>query len=328
MSSSPAPVPVQRWMTKDLMTIQPDTPLDAVYRIMAIRDIRHMPVVKDGELLGLVMKEDVMRELTRVQAAHAGEKVPDYPGVEVAMSKPITISLDASLGSVTALLLRNKASALAVIDEQGRLAGLVTESDIFRLVMMYASDVPEKKMVTLKSGQEIYLRPARPDDMQAVQTFYTNLSEESNYLRFLTYRRKFSVRDMRKMTTFDYESQISFVAVLPRGKGEKDRIIGIAEYAPLTLEEVGKVEFAIAIGDAYQGQGLGTILLKHLVAYGREHGVQVFYGMVSANNTGMVRLIQRLGVRFETEALGSVQEFQIYIQELVESDMEEVEREK
>ncbi len=328
MSSSLAPVPVQHWMTKDLMTIQPDTPLDAVYRIMAIRDIRHMPVVKDGELLGLVMKEDVMRELTRVQAAHSGDQAPEYPSVEVAMSKPITISPDTLLGSVTALLLRNRASALAVVDEQGRLAGLVTESDIFRLVMMYASDVPEKKMVTLKNGQEIYLRPARPDDTQAVQTFYSNLSEESNYLRFLTYRRKFSVRDMRKMTTFDYESQICFVAVLPRGKGEKDQVIGIAEYAPLALEEVGKVEFAIAIGDEYQGQGLGTLLLKHLMLYGREHGVEVFYGMVSASNVGMTRLIQRLGVRFEVESLGSVQEFEIYIQEPLENEKEEVKSEK
>lgn len=315
MSSSRTHIPVAQWMTKDLMTIQPHTPLDSVYRIMAIRDIRHMPVVKDNELLGLIMKEDVMREMTRAQAAKPEGQPIEYPTVEVAMSKPITTHPDASLGSVTALLLRHKASAVAVVNEQGRLVGLVTESDIFRLVMMYASDVPEKKLVTLKNGQEVYLRPARPDDMQAVQSFYNNLSQESNYLRFLSYRRKFSVRDMRKMTTFDYESQICFVAVLPRAKGEKDQVVGIAEYAPLTVEKPGKVEFAIVIADEYQGQGMGTVLLNHLVDYGREQDIEIFYGMVSAENTGMSHLIQKLGVRYEVESLGAVQEFDIYIQE-------------
>ena len=315
MPTAPAPVTVEKWMTTDVMTVQPDMPLDAVYRIMAIQDIRHMPVVKEGELLGLVMKEDVMRELTRVQAEHPDQKVPQYPAVTAAMTSPITIQATASVGSATALLLRHKASALAVVNEAGRLIGLITESDIFRLVMLYASNVPRRQLVTLKSGQELYIRPVRPDDSYLVQQFYNNLSEDSNYLRFLTYRRNFPARDIRKMTTFDYESQISFVAVLPREQGEKDRMVGIAEYVPLALDKPETVEFAITIADAYQGQGLGTVLMRHLVDYGREQGIKVFYGMVRAENAGMVRLIQRLGLRYEVMSVGDVQEFYIYVQE-------------
>ncbi|MCA9980936.1 MAG: GNAT family N-acetyltransferase [Anaerolineales bacterium] len=231
------------------------------------------------------------------------------------MTSPITIQATASVGSATALLLRHKASALAVVNEAGRLIGLITESDIFRLVMLYASNVPRRQLVTLKSGQELYIRPVRPDDSYLVQQFYNNLSEDSNYLRFLTYRRNFPARDIRKMTTFDYESQISFVAVLPREQGEKDRMVGIAEYVPLALDKPETVEFAITIADAYQGQGLGTVLMRHLVDYGREQGIKVFYGMVRAENAGMVRLIQRLGLRYEVMSVGDVQEFYIYVQE-------------
>ncbi|MCA9980935.1 MAG: CBS domain-containing protein [Anaerolineales bacterium] len=52
MPTAPAPVTVEKWMTTDVMTVQPDMPLDAVYRIMAIQDIRHMPVVKEGRAVG------------------------------------------------------------------------------------------------------------------------------------------------------------------------------------------------------------------------------------------------------------------------------------
>jgi CBS domain-containing protein/GNAT superfamily N-acetyltransferase len=315
MPISEPPVTVEKWMTKDLMTVQPDTPLDSVYRIMAIRDIRHMPIVKEGQFLGLVTKEDVMRELTRVQATLPEGQTATYPPVSIALSQAVTIHPDAYIGSATALLLRHKASALAVVNEAGRLVGLITESDIFRLVMMFASDVPPRQLVTLKSGLQVYIRAVRPDDAQVVQSFYNQLSEESNYLRFLTYRRMFPLRDMRKMTTFDYESQISFVAVLPREPGKTDEIVGITEYAPIELEKEGMVEFAITIADAYQGHGLGTVLLHHLVAYGRERGIKVFYGMVRAENKGMVHLIQKLGVRYEVKSMGEVQEFYIYIQE-------------
>jgi CBS domain-containing protein/RimJ/RimL family protein N-acetyltransferase len=303
------PMPtVREWMSTPPLTITADTTLDEAYKIMAIRDIRHLPVVENGRLVGLLFLDELMRAKLATQIN--GE--PQPPAGQI-MGKAVTIGPDEPIGHVTVKLLRHKISALAVVEEEDKLVGLITETDIFRLVMMRALKVPENQEIELRSGEKLLLRPARPDDLGRVHAFYDGLSEKSRYFRFLSQKRTWRLRDLRQLVTFDYQTQISFVASKQQHGAEM--IVGMVDYVPLDEKTPHLVEFAIAVADDYQRGGLGTMMFQHLVHYAREHGVEQFIGVVHDENEGMARLIQRLHLRTEVSHSGSVREFTIFLNE-------------
>jgi acetoin utilization protein AcuB len=129
---------VGMWMTRNLVCIQADTPVEEAARLMRDNRIRRLPVVArnsdDLSLLGIVSATDVYRAYPLHCNPFAAEP-PAQPVVATAaqiMSTSVaTTSPDTPLEDAATVMQERKIGALPVV-RQGRLLGLITESDIFR----------------------------------------------------------------------------------------------------------------------------------------------------------------------------------------------------
>jgi acetoin utilization protein AcuB len=129
---------VSDWMTKDLVTIVPETTLKAAHDLMNSRGIRRLPVVSRGKVVGIVTLGDVRgAEPSRASSLSVWEMNALLAKLEVSeimTRNPTTIRQTASIGEAAKLMLDHKFSGLPVVDESGHPVGIITESDIFRLV--------------------------------------------------------------------------------------------------------------------------------------------------------------------------------------------------
>ncbi|WP_322816486.1 CBS domain-containing protein [Chloroflexus sp.] len=129
---------VAEWMTENPVTVMPDFSVLAAYERMRARGIRRMPVVdKDGTLVGIITRSDIEQAMSHPRSEEerrlarfslAGQTVAEYM-----TPNPITVAADASIGEAAAMMIRARVSGLPVMDN-GRMIGIITESDIFRLV--------------------------------------------------------------------------------------------------------------------------------------------------------------------------------------------------
>jgi acetyltransferase len=147
---------------------------------------------------------------------------------------------------------------------------------------------------TLKSGQVVQLRAVRPDDVDRLIGLFHRLSPASVYYRFLEPRKDLPRPQAERFAQVDYERQMAIVASLARD-GEED-LIGVARYAQLDPPVDHMAEAAIVVEDAYQHQGLGSELLRQLVNYASQHGVQAFRATVHHSNQRILDFIQRSGL--------------------------------
>ncbi|WP_026545757.1 bifunctional GNAT family N-acetyltransferase/acetate--CoA ligase family protein [Arthrobacter sp. 35/47] len=145
--------------------------------------------------------------------------------------------------------------------------------------------------VVLRDGSTGHLRPISPDDADAVQAFHMRQSQNSIYLRFFTYKSSLSEKELRRFTEVDHVGRVAFVVT--RGQD----IIGIGRYD--RLDNPDEAEVAFNVSDAYQGRGLGSILLEHLAAAARENGIRRFTAEVLPENRKMITVFAEAGYEVE-----------------------------
>ena len=125
---------VKNKMTANPFTISPDQSIPDAHEIMSKNNVRRLPVVKDGRLVGVVSKEDIARSspskatglsITALTYLLAKTKIS-----RVMTKNPILISSNALLEEAAILMRDNNVSFLPVGDD-GKLVGIITESDIF-----------------------------------------------------------------------------------------------------------------------------------------------------------------------------------------------------
>jgi len=129
---------IRDWMSKDVLTVDPKTPIAEAYRLMKERQVRRLPVVKDGHLVGIVTLGDV-REASPSSATSLSIWELNYLWAQLTVDRVmktqvIKIASDATLLEAAQLMLKHKISGLPVMDGE-RLVGIITESDIFRMLV-------------------------------------------------------------------------------------------------------------------------------------------------------------------------------------------------
>ncbi len=130
-------IPVSDYMTREVVTIDPDTSLLETHRLMGTKRFRALPVMEDGNLVAIVTRTDVMSadpsSLMNRFNQEISLKILTQP-VEKLMSRNlITIRPDQPITDAAQKLLENKIHSLPVVDENGALCGILTESDLFRM---------------------------------------------------------------------------------------------------------------------------------------------------------------------------------------------------
>ena len=152
---------------------------------------------------------------------------------------------------------------------------------------------------TFKDGREWTLRPIRPEDAEQMQEFIRSLSDESRYMRFVSMMKELTPKMLTRYTYVDYHRELALVATTmvpnPENRGlPKEIIIGLAHYLR-NSDGVG-AEYALVIGDDWQGRGLGRKLMSTLLEEAKNQGLDYIEGVVLTNNKPMLGLMTGLGL--------------------------------
>ena len=132
-------VQVKEWMSSPSVTAEHNLPIMDAHQLMKDKNVRRLPVVKKGKLVGMITIGDV-REVSPSYATTLTVWEMNYLisklTVEEIMSKnPYTVDLEAPIQDAAQIMLDHKVSGLPVVNKQGDLIGIITESDIFRMVV-------------------------------------------------------------------------------------------------------------------------------------------------------------------------------------------------
>lgn len=145
----------------------------------------------------------------------------------------------------------------------------------------------------LRDGTSVHVRAIRPDDRAELAEAFARLSPESVYLRFFRAKQRLTDDELTRFTELDFVQRAALLATL-RVDG-RERIVAVARYAVGAVPT--RAEVAFTVGDTYQGRGVGTLLLEHLVLIARDHGITEFEADVLGENNRMLRVFAHSGFR-------------------------------
>ena len=143
----------------------------------------------------------------------------------------------------------------------------------------------------LTDGQEVTLRPIRPEDEPLEHELLTTLSEKSMKERFFQPIMGITHEVLVRFCNIDYDREIAIVADLKEGDKRKIIAIGRLVIEPGTRDG----EFAIVVHDNYQGKGLGFKLMDVLIGIAQDKSLNSIYGIVLSENERMLRATKKLG---------------------------------
>jgi RimJ/RimL family protein N-acetyltransferase len=144
----------------------------------------------------------------------------------------------------------------------------------------------------LRDGRRVEIRALKPYDRDALLSAVNRVSPEGLFRRFFAVKRYFSEQEIAFFTNVDFVNHVALVAIVE--EAGRSALVGGGRYV---VTQPGEAELAFAVIDQYQGQGLGTLLLRHLVAIARAAGLQKLTAEVLANNTAMTKVFERSGLR-------------------------------
>lgn len=145
---------------------------------------------------------------------------------------------------------------------------------------------------TLRDGRQIEIRAQTPADVAELRAAMGRMSDESVYRRFFQPKRHFSEREVAFYLNVDFVTHVALVAAV--SEGGQSKVVGGARYV---VERPGAAELAFAVEDAFQGCGIGPMLLRHLCALGRNAGISEFYAEVLSQNMPMLKVFEKSGLR-------------------------------
>lgn len=147
-----------------------------------------------------------------------------------------------------------------------------------------------EKTVRLRDGQEISIRPIRPDDKPLIVDAFDRLSDQSRRRRFLTPASELSAEDLAYLTEVDHKRHEAVLGLEPF----EGRAIGVARFVRVPGDRT-TAEVAVAVVDEWQRRGVATALMYALSERAREVGIEQFTALVSPENTVVLDALRGAG---------------------------------
>ncbi len=165
----------------------------------------------------------------------------------------------------------------------------------------------EKQWVT-KQGLGVEIRPIRPEDEPLIVEFHKTVSDESVYNRYfnaIQFTRRVAHNRLIRVCHIDYDREMALVVTQALGDGAK-QIIAAGRLSRAAGSD--EAEFSLLISDAYQRQGIGTELLRNLIAIGRNEKLARIVAYILPSNRGMQVVSKKLGfkLRYEMDLVTAV----------------------
>jgi RimJ/RimL family protein N-acetyltransferase len=152
-----------------------------------------------------------------------------------------------------------------------------------------------------RDGRRVEIRALRPDDRADFVAAVGQTSAQSLYRRFFVPRRSFTAEEIAFFVNVDFVDHVALVAVTD--EGGRPVIVGGGRYI---VEQPGQAELAFVVVDRYQGQGIGSALMRHLVAIARSAGLRELVAEVLADNVAMLRVFKKSGFHITRRGSGVV----------------------
>lgn len=130
---------VKNWMSKKVITVDFNESMHEAMKLLKENDIRMLPVMKKGKLVGIVTDRDLKRasasDATTLEIHELLYLLSEIKIKEIMTKDPITVPFDYTLEESAQILLENKISGAPVKDQEGSIVGTITQSDIFRALV-------------------------------------------------------------------------------------------------------------------------------------------------------------------------------------------------
>jgi acyl-CoA hydrolase/GNAT superfamily N-acetyltransferase len=167
-----------------------------------------------------------------------------------------------------------------------------------------ATEYPDRWEITptLRDGSKVLLRPIKPTDEASLKEFFGTLPQHGHYVRFLSVMKVFPRPDFQAFLNVDYEKEMCVVGVV--GPPGAERIAALGRY--LLDEETNTAEVDFAVHPEWQGKGLASFLLRHLVQIGRSKRIAGFVTYVDASNRGALSVFERVGCEVRQSVKGEI----------------------
>jgi acetyltransferase len=157
-------------------------------------------------------------------------------------------------------------------------------------------DEDESHMVSV-DGRRIFVRPVKPEDAPLFTALFKVLSPTTIYYRFFGMLKELKPEMLARFTQIDYDREIALVAI--DEDSETDRMLGVAR---IIGDPDGKTgEFAVLVGDAWQGKGIGSNLLEKCLSIAEKQGFKTVHGIVLHDNRNMLALGKKLGFEIKRD---------------------------
>ena len=169
---------------------------------------------------------------------------------------------------------------------------------------MVISPYPKKYEILwlLKNGQEVLLRPIKPEDEPMWLEMFQGFSEESIRYRFFQILKDTPHEVRVRYCNIDYDREVALVA--EKVENGKRKLLGVSR---LSIEPDGKSgEMAFIVGDCWQSQGLGTKMVDYTLDIAKEKGVESVYAIMLQDNYRALSLTKKMGFKIEYLSDGTV----------------------
>jgi acyl-CoA hydrolase/GNAT superfamily N-acetyltransferase len=152
---------------------------------------------------------------------------------------------------------------------------------------------PDEWETTQPCGDDgrVLFRPVKPTDERSLKEFFHALPHQTHYVRFISAMRVFPQRNLQDLLNIDYEKEMSVVGVI--GAVGSERVIALGRY--LLDEETNIAEVDFAVRQEWQGKGVATYLLNHLVKIARAKQIAGFVAYVDPSNQAAAAVFHNTG---------------------------------
>lgn len=156
----------------------------------------------------------------------------------------------------------------------------------------------------LKDGTSVTVRAVRPDDKGRIFAAFRELEAETIYTRYFQYKSELTHEELQRATEVDFENAVALVVTI--GQGERETIIGGARYVVYEAGTTRSAEIAFTIEEDYQGLGIASSLLRHLIRIARDQGLARLEAEVLSGNKAMLAVFSRCGLPMKMERFDAV----------------------
>jgi len=187
-----------------------------------------------------------------------------------------------------------------------------TEDEAEAAAASYDRGVRENRVGDLQrlpDGAEVLVRAVRPEDKPLFASGWERFGDESRYRRFMGVKQKLSTSELSFFTEIDHIDHEA-IGALDAETGEG---LGVARYVR-DLERPHAADAAVSVIDAWQGRGLGGLLLRRLCHRAAQNGIRVFTAELLASNHTMLHLFEKLGTVRVTGRAGAELDIDVELQ--------------